>query len=167
MALETFTGIWSLNTANPVGGVDPKSAGDDHIRGIKYTLRYTWPNVVGVVSASDGELNMLVGVTSGVQAQLDGKAPKINPVITGTLTAGIANFSGAVTFSVSPTAPTAALGDSSTKLATTAFVATTAFSSSLPAMSAGTANKTITNNGSAGSWTPRQGHYLYLFENYT
>jgi hypothetical protein len=35
---------------------------------------------VGVVSASDGELNMLVGVTSGVQAQLDGKAPKSGQV---------------------------------------------------------------------------------------
>lgn len=167
MALETFTGIWSLNAANPDGRVDSKNAGDDHLRGIKYTLRYTWPSVMGVVNASDGELNMLVGVTSNVQSQLNGKAPLINPTFTGTVTASAANFSGAVAFTLSPTAPTPTSGDSSTKVATTAFVASTAFASSLPAMSAGTANQTITNNGTVGSWTPRQGHYLYLYENFT
>ena len=167
MALEAFTGIWSLNAANPVGGTDPKSAGDDHIRGVKFALRYTFPSVAGVVQASDGELNMLVGVTSALQAQLNAKAPLINPTFTGTVTAVAANFSGSVAFSASPTAPTPSTGDSSAKLATTAFVASTAFSSSLPAMSAGTANQTITNNGTVGSWTPRQGHYLYLYENFT
>jgi hypothetical protein len=167
VALETFTGIWSLNSSNPVGASDAKSQGDDHLRGIKYTLTYTFPNIVGVVNASDGELNFLVGVTSSIQTQIDAKAPKSNPTFTGTITAAAANFSGTVAFSGTTTAPTQTAGDNSTKVATTAFVAATAFSSSLPSISGSTAYQTITNDGATGSWTPRQGHYLYLFDNYT
>lgn len=48
--------------------------------------------------------------------------------------------------------PTATVGDNSTKAASTAFVATTAFSSALPAISAGVTDYFVTNNGTTGSW---------------
>lgn len=57
------------------------------------------------VEASAEEVNYLKGVTSGVQAQINAKAPLANP-----------NFTGV------PTAPTATSGDSSTQIATTEFV---------------------------------------------
>jgi hypothetical protein len=50
-----------------------------------------------------------------------------------------------------PTAPTATPGTSSTQLATTAFVATAAFSAALPGQT-GNAGKFITTNGTTASW---------------
>ena len=44
MALETATGIYDLNSANPTG-TDQKAQGDDHIRLIKSTLLNTFANV--------------------------------------------------------------------------------------------------------------------------
>jgi hypothetical protein len=85
MGLETGTYIDSLNSSNPLG-TDAKSAGDDHIRLIKSTVKATFPNLTGAVTADQGELNKLdgvtastaelnylVGVTSAIQAQLNGK----------------------------------------------------------------------------------------------
>ena len=47
MSLEVFTGnIADLVPTNPAG-TDPKSQGDDHIRGIKFTLLETFGPVVG------------------------------------------------------------------------------------------------------------------------
>jgi hypothetical protein len=48
-------------------------------------------------------------------------------------------------------AVTQSVGDSSTKIATTAFVAATAFSSALPAQT-GNSGNILTTNGSAASW---------------
>jgi hypothetical protein len=42
MSLETFNNIQSLDANNPTN-VDLISEGDDHIRGIKHVLRYTFP----------------------------------------------------------------------------------------------------------------------------
>lgn len=66
MALEDLTGtkyINSLVVTNPDGATDPKSQGDDHIRGIKNTLKNTFPNVTGAVTADQAELNKLDGCT--------------------------------------------------------------------------------------------------------
>lgn len=63
MALETFNYIDSLNTANPTA-TDNVSQGDDHLRGIKTTLKNTFPNVTGAVNATQAELNLLDGVTA-------------------------------------------------------------------------------------------------------
>lgn len=57
------------------------------------------------VEASVEEVNHLKGVTSGVQAQLNAKAPLASPEFTGT-----------------PTAPTAVSGTNTQQIATTAFV---------------------------------------------
>ena len=74
MGLETGTFISDLVETNPVGSVDPKSQGDDHIRLIKATIRTTFPNINGAVNATPAQLNHLVGVTAGIQGQLDAKA---------------------------------------------------------------------------------------------
>jgi len=72
MGTETFNYIDSLNTANPAS-TDNVSEGDDHIRGIKTTLKNTFPNLDGAVNATDTELNYVDGVTSAIQTQLDSK----------------------------------------------------------------------------------------------
>lgn len=61
MGLETATLIHELDSSNPVGAVDTKAQGDDHIRLLKSTIQNTFPNIEGVVNASHTELNYLVG----------------------------------------------------------------------------------------------------------
>lgn len=52
-----------------------------------------------------------------------------------------------------PTAPTAATGTNTNQIATTSFVANTAFASVLPGQT-GNANSVLTTNGTAASWQP-------------
>ena len=61
-------------------------------------------NLLDGVTATTAELNYVDGVTSGIQGQLDDKAPLASPGLTGV-----------------PTAPTAAAGTNSTQIATTAY----------------------------------------------
>ena len=63
MGLESGTYIDSLNSSNPVAG-DPVNEGDDHIRLLKSTVKATFPNVSGAVSATHTELNLIDGVTA-------------------------------------------------------------------------------------------------------
>jgi microcystin-dependent protein len=56
MGLETATTINQLVITNP-DGLDAKSQGDDHIRLIKKTLKNTFPNVTGVVTATQADLD--------------------------------------------------------------------------------------------------------------
>lgn len=72
-----------------------------------------------------------------IETAINSKANIASPALTGT-----------------PTAPTPTLGDSSTTLATTAFVAGTAFSSALPAQ-LGNADKGIITDGTNASWSSR------------
>lgn len=74
---------------------------------------------IGNVSAA--ELATLDGITGGIQGQLDGKVDKVG---------GTAQN---LTLTGSPVAPTPALGDNSTKVATTAYVVQLAFQAALPA----------------------------------
>jgi hypothetical protein len=62
MALETGTYISDLNSSNPTA-TDVKSEGDDHLRLIKSTVKATFPNVSGAVTATHTELNLLDGAT--------------------------------------------------------------------------------------------------------
>jgi hypothetical protein len=64
-------------------------------------------NLLDGVTATTAELNYVDGVTSGIQAQLDDKAPLASPALSGV-----------------PTAPTATAGTNTTQIATTAFVGT-------------------------------------------
>jgi len=111
MALETGIYIDSLNAANPAS-TDGLGQADDHLRLLKSTIKATLPNLTGAVTADQSELNVLdgitadttelnlldgatvsttelnyvTGVTSGIQAQIDTKAPSASPTLTGTTT---------------------------------------------------------------------------------
>lgn len=134
MALEVATYISDLVATNPVGATDTKATLDDHIRLIKSTVKTTFPNVSGAVTPTHTVLNYMVGVTSGVQSQLDAKAPLASPALTGV-----------------PTAPTAAVGTATTQIATTAHVAAVGLSSALPGQT-GNAGKFVTTDGTNASW---------------
>lgn len=90
MGLETGTYINSLNAANPLG-TDAKSAGDDHIRLLKATIKATFPNITGAVTPTQVELNHVAGVTSAIQSQLNALAgaqpgdPTLTAIADGTL----------------------------------------------------------------------------------
>lgn len=103
-------------------GSDAKSTADDHLRNFKSAVKTTFPNITGAVTATHTELNWMQGATT-YPAMKDGS---------------------------NLTTPT--LGDSSKKIATTEFVAATAFSSALPAQ-LGNSGKLLTTDGTNGSWT--------------
>ena len=63
MALESGTYINSLNTSNPAS-TDGLSQADDHLRLVKSTVKATFPNVTGAVTATHTELNLIDGVTA-------------------------------------------------------------------------------------------------------
>ena len=56
MALETATYINQLVQTNPLGS-DPLADADGHLRLIKSTLKATFPNITGPVTATQGTLN--------------------------------------------------------------------------------------------------------------
>ena len=58
MAVEGFSGIWGLNPSYPLTS-DDISQGDDHIRGIKQSMRATWPDISATVAVTDVEFNYL------------------------------------------------------------------------------------------------------------
>ena len=74
MALETGTYISDLVTTNPPN-TDGVSQADDHLRLIKSTVKATFPNITGAVTATHTQLNHVAGVTSAIQTQLDAKQP--------------------------------------------------------------------------------------------
>lgn len=127
MSLETGTYISDLNSSNPTSS-DPKSQGDDHIRLLKSTVKATFPNITGAVSASHTDLNT---VTT--------RALKSGDTYTGTH-----DFSGATAVNVP--APTA-----SSNAATKNYADQLAFSTALPAQT-GNTGKFLTTDGSAASW---------------
>lgn len=73
MALESATYISDLVSTNPTGA-DSRATADDHIRLVKSTIKATFPNVAGAVSATHAQLSYVTGVTSAIQTQLDAKA---------------------------------------------------------------------------------------------
>jgi hypothetical protein len=66
MGLEAATYINELVPTNPVGATDPKAQGDDHLRLIKQVLQNTFPNINGVVNATDEQLNLVAGAFAGL-----------------------------------------------------------------------------------------------------
>lgn len=63
MALESGTYINSLVATNPVS-TDGLAQADDHMRLIKGTIKATFPNITGAVTADHTEINVLDGITS-------------------------------------------------------------------------------------------------------
>lgn len=179
MGLESGTYISDLVATNPTA-TDPKSQGDDHLRLLKSTIQATFPNVTGAVTPTHTELNHVDGVTSPIQAQIDGKGAIAGQAWTGahdftggsiavpTASAGDNTTKAASTayvdaadalkanlasptFTGTPAAPTAAPGTNTTQIATTAFVDAAAFASALPSQT-GNAGKFVTTDGSTASW---------------
>lgn len=60
MGLETVTHISDLVVTNPTSA-DPKSEGDDHLRGIKTALKTDFPNITAPVTATAADLNKNTG----------------------------------------------------------------------------------------------------------
>jgi len=67
MALESVTHISDLNASNPTTS-DGLSQGDDHIRNIKTALKTDFPNINGVVSASDEDLSACTNFEETISA---------------------------------------------------------------------------------------------------
>lgn len=123
MALETGTYISDLVSTNPTAS-DAKSQGDDHIRLLKSTVKATFPNITGAVTATHTQLNTVPNL-----------APIASPAFTDV-----------------PTAPTATVGTSTTQLATTAFVQAAALAASGVPSQSGNSGKFLTTDGSSASW---------------
>lgn len=62
MGLEAATYITGLNAAWPIGAVDPKSQGDDHLRLIKSVLQASFPNINAAVTPTPTILNQLTAL---------------------------------------------------------------------------------------------------------
>lgn len=93
-------------------------------------------NKLDGATVTTAEINHLSGVTSGLQSQLNAKAPLASPALTGV-----------------PTAPTAVSGTGTNQIATCAFVAAEILSGTLPGQT-GNAGKFLTTDGSNASWAP-------------
>lgn len=70
--LESGTYISDLVVTNPLSS-DLAATADDHLRLIKSTIKTTFPNVNGAITATDEEINFVDGVTAAIQTQLDSK----------------------------------------------------------------------------------------------
>jgi microcystin-dependent protein len=72
--VETFNYLDSLNPSNPPTS-DGLVGGDDHLRGIKATLKTTFPNITGAITATQGDLNGAAGIfTNGAGVLADAGA---------------------------------------------------------------------------------------------
>lgn len=118
-------------------GGDTYTGGHNFSAATLVTLPAT--TTIGPVSAA--ELAQLDGVTSPIQLQLDSKGAKGGQVYTGTH-----DFTNGTLL-----AATLPAGTSTTEVATTAHVASVAFSSNLPGQS-GKAGKFIRTDGTSPSW---------------
>lgn len=75
MSVESATTLATLEDLWPLAG-DFVSEGDDHLRLIKSVLKAQFPGAAGdglasPITATEAELNTLVGVTSDIQTQID------------------------------------------------------------------------------------------------
>jgi hypothetical protein len=90
MPIESATYVNQFVLTNPVSN-DRKNTSDNQLRLLKSVLKNSFSNINDVVSASAGEMNLLVGVTATLQTQLN-----VNKVIYAEITAGSATVANAV-----------------------------------------------------------------------
>jgi hypothetical protein len=73
MPVEALTGtVTSLDPAYPLGS-EGLNEGDNHLRALKQILKNTLPNAATPITATGTELSYSVGVTSGIQAQINAR----------------------------------------------------------------------------------------------
>ena len=146
MALETAQYIDGLVITNPTG-TDSRTTSDDHHRLIKAAVKRTWPNVAGEVSASHGEMNHLVGVSAGIQTQINSKLALSATALTANsaLYAISATNATSAVFATSATAATSAVRANSAVYANSASYALSALgaTSATRAISAIRANTAV------------------------
>ena len=105
--------VWVDNAAEPRLNADALNKIEQGIAAAgsqdspTFTGNVTLPSTTTIGTVSSTELGYLDGVTSGIQSQLNDKAPLASPALTGT-----------------PTTPTAAAGTNTTQIASTAYVRT-------------------------------------------
>ena len=138
MAVDTAAHIGTLDATLPLGS-EAASELDNNFRHIKGVLKTDFPNITGAVTATHTELNYVDGVTSAIQTQIDAKG-----AIAGQTWTGTHSFTGAV---VSVATPTTAL-----HAVTKAYADGLAFATALPAISAATSAKVISNDGTTAAW---------------
>jgi hypothetical protein len=110
--LETGTYISDLVATNPLGS-DLASTIDDHIRLLKSTIKTTFPNINGAVSATDEELSLLAGKTGTVWTSAnDGAASTLDAdLLDGISSAGFCQTGGSGCPTIASAAnPTASVG---------------------------------------------------------
>lgn len=110
--------------------------------GPTFTGTVVLPATTSIGTVSDAEIAHLDGVTSAIQTQINAKG-----AITGQAWTGAHDYTGGTL-----RAATLAAGTSTTEVATTAHVASVAFSAVLPGQS-GNAGKFVTTDGTDASWS--------------
>lgn len=142
MTVETATFISQLDAALPTN-TDPKSEGDNHLRLLKSVLKGQFPNFgTNAINPTAAEVNYLVGVTSGIQGQINAKG-----AIAGQAWTGSQDFTGS-----SITVPTLSPGANGNGAASVDYANALSFAAALPGQT-GNAGKFVTTNGTAASWT--------------
>lgn len=96
MPLETATYIHQLNAANPLGS-DPISAGDDHLRLVKSTVKATFPNITGPVTMTQDQLNSIpnLATTAALNSAIAGLSSggRIVQIVDSVASSGVESFS--------------------------------------------------------------------------
>lgn len=188
IAGQTWTGahVFSGSAAVPTLAQGTNTTGAASTAFVQAEWATRLPNYTTPITASSTELNHLVGVTSGVQSQINAKGAIAGQTWTGThsfpntttvgpLTPAIQGYLSTATSDVQAQinskaakagdtytgahdftggalkAPTMTAGTATTDVATTAFVASAAFSAVLPGQT-GNAGKVISTNGTNASW---------------
>ncbi len=188
IAGQTWTGahVFSGTAAVPTLAQGTNTTGAASTAFVQAEWATRLPNYTTPITASSTELNRLVGVTSGVQSQINAKGEIAGQIWTGThsfpntttvgpLTPAIQGYLSTATSPIQAQinskaakagdtytgthdftggalkAPTMTAGTATTDVATTAFVASAAFSTVLPGQT-GNAGKVISTNGTNASW---------------
>ena len=188
IAGQTWTGahVFSGTAAVPTLAQGTNTTGAASTAFVQAAWATRLPNYSAPITASSTELNHLVGVTSGVQSQINAKGAIAGQTWTGThsfpntttvgpLTPTIQGYLSTATSPIQAQinskaakagdtytgthdftggalkAPTMTAGTATTDVATTAFVASAAFSTALPGQT-GNAGKVISTDGTNASW---------------
>ena len=92
MGLETFGFINDLVSTNPVGATDTKAQGDDHLRGIKSTLKANFPNATAAfyfpVSAAKTTAYTIIATDQNAIILADATAAAFTLTLTAAATLG-------------------------------------------------------------------------------